>query len=244
MRSRWGRRPAAAAAGLLAVTAIGLSAATADGPRTRVFGHSVKDRPLTVRHGGLEAAPIRVLAVGVIHGNETAGQPVIQRLRQHPPTQLELRTVGEINPDGDAAATRQNAHGVDLNRNFPAGWRREGSPWSTYYSGPRPASEPETRAAMRLIKRFRPDVTVWYHQALNMVVDAPGTDDRVLRRYADVANMRVDGLPRLHGNVTRWQNHRFANGSAFVVELPAGRLSSRAVRRHAEAVLAAGRAAE
>jgi murein peptide amidase A len=205
----------------------------------------VRDRDLTVTRDGPKASPIRVLVVGVIHGNETAGRPIVQRLRHHPPTQLKLWTVNQLNPDGDAANTRQNAHGVDLNRNFPADWRHDGSPGSTYYSGPRPASEPETRAAMKLIRRVEPDVTVWYHQAMNIVVSASGADKRrVLHRYAGVANMRIDDVPGIHGNVTRWQNRRFGNSSAFVVELPAGQLSRSAVKRHAEAVLAAGRAAQ
>jgi hypothetical protein len=53
-------------------------------------------------------------------------------------------------PDGTAADTRQqNGDGVDLNRNLPYQWERVSDP--TYYSGARPLSEPETRAALALI---------------------------------------------------------------------------------------------
>ena len=58
-----------------------------------------------------------------------------------------------INPDGVAAGTRGNAHGVDLNRNFPYDWRPLGG---GEYSGPAPLSEPESRAAHRLILESSP----------------------------------------------------------------------------------------
>jgi len=184
------------------------------------------------------------MVVGVIHGNETAGLPIVRRLR-HIPSRPHVKyfTVLKLNPDGVARDTRQNAHGVDLNRNFPRGWQAQGDPGSTYYSGPSPASEPETRAGMRLIRRVRPDVTIWYHQHLNIVDHSRGSSRRIVHRYAHVARMHLDRIPLLPGTATRWENSKWPADNAFVVELPAGSLSHRAVRRHVRAVKAVGRVA-
>ena len=86
-----------------------------------------------------------------------------------PPRVFDMWLVPTLNPDGRAADTRQNGHGVDLNRNFSAGWTAHGVPRSTYYSGPRPFSEPETRAARQLVAAVRPKVTIWYHQHMRLV---------------------------------------------------------------------------
>ena len=60
---------------------------------------------------------------------------------------MALWLIDDLNPDGAAAGTRQNARGVDLNRNFPTAWRAMGSPFDTYHSGSAPLSEPESRGA-------------------------------------------------------------------------------------------------
>ena len=137
--------------------------------RTAVIGRSVDGRAIHVVESGTPGQP-RILVVGCIHGNECAGMAVIRALRRRPPpTHADLWLVPTLNPDGRAAGTRQNAHGVDLNRNFAAGWTRHGTPGSTYYSGPRPFSEPETQAARRLVTAIRPKVTIWYHQHMRLV---------------------------------------------------------------------------
>jgi protein MpaA len=127
---------------------------------------------------------------------------------------------------------RGNSRGVDLNRNFPWHWRSLGG---VNYSGAGPASERETRIAMRLIRRLRPKVTIWFHQHLNMVVLTAG-NLALQRRFARLAGLRAGRLPSYPGTATGWSNATFAGTTAFVVELPAGRLPARTVARLARAV--------
>jgi murein peptide amidase A len=207
-----------------------------------VVGHSVRGRPIVVRRVGAASAPRKLLVIGEIHGNELAGRPVVRALRRaRPPKGLQLLLVDDVNPDGAAAGTRQNAHGVDLNRNFGVGWRRNGFPFSTYFPGSKPFSEPESRALAALVKRERPQATITYHQHMDLVDGGDGKP-ALTHLYAGRSGLPWRTLGRLPGTATRWQNRRFPGGSAFVVELPAGRLSAASVSRHERAVLAVARA--
>jgi protein MpaA len=201
-----------------------------------VIGRSVRGRPIVARVLGPDSAPRKLLIVGCIHGNECAGTAILTALSRRPvPPGVQLWLVAEANPDGTAADSRQNAHGVDLNRNFPYQWARIANP--VYYAGPRPASEPETRAAMRLIRRIRPAVTIWYHQHLDLV-DMPGGDRGVARRYAQVSGLRATCLGIFRGTATGWSNHLLPGTTAFVVELPAGPVLATALTRHLRAIRA------
>jgi protein MpaA len=196
-------------------------------------GHSVQGR--VIRPVVLGRGPAPVLVVGCIHGNEAAGLPIVRALERAgalPGT--ELVVVPALNPDGCLAlGTRQNAHGVDLNRNFPLGWRpRRG----LFDSGPGPLSEPESRFAERLILEVRPRVTIWFHQHLR-VVDESGGDVRIERRFAELVGLPLRRLTRYGGSVTTWQNGSFPGTTAFVVELPAGELSLSEASSYAHAVL-------
>ena len=173
-----------------------------------------------------------------MHGDEPGGRTIAAALRRRPPRLpgVVLWVVPDLNPDGASAGTRQNARGVDLNRNFPDAWRRQGRPFDTDHSGPRPLSEPETRVAARLIRRLRPDVTIWYHQALASSTLGTVADPALPRRYARASRLPARGLGFLPGVATRWQNR--AGGDAFVVELPAGTPSAAAVSRHRRALVA------
>lgn len=209
--------------------------------RSRVvrLGRSARGRRIeAVRIGKPRARP-RVLVVGCIHGDECAGTAVTQRLRESRP-RAELWLLDTVNPDGFALDTRQNARGVDLNRNFAAGWRRTGRPWSPEYSGARPFSEPETRLARRVILWLRPDLTIWFHQPQGLV-RAWGPSIPAARRYARAAALPFRAIRWPRGTAPRWQNQRFPGAPSFVVELPAGPLSSRAVARHERAILSLAR---
>jgi murein peptide amidase A len=205
-----------------------------------VIGRSVRGRALRVVRIGAADAPVRVLVVGCIHGTERAGLAVTRALRgQRAPEGVQELVLDEANPDGCAAGTRGDAHGVDLNRNFPWGWRRQSG---IYASGPRAASEPETRAIMAYILKVHPQVTIWFHQHMDLVDATRGSDPAVIKTYASVAHMRAHRLAPLPGTATRWQNHQLpGRTSAFVVELPAGALPPLAVRRHVRAIRAVAR---
>jgi len=213
-----------------------LATASFAGAKRLVIGTSVQGRPIVAWTLGSDRARRKVLVVGCIHGDECGGLAIVSALRHtRVPKGVQLWLVPEMNPDGTAADTRQNAHGVDLNRNFPYRWQPIADP--IYHSGPYPASEPETRAAMRLVRRIRPAVTVWYHQHMDLV-DLSGGDRGVARRYAQVAGLQPTCLTFLSGTETAWSNHTFPGTTSFVVELPAGPVRPAAVPRHVRAVRA------
>jgi protein MpaA len=229
--------PALSVSSLLLLAA--LACASVAGARTVLIGHSLRGRAITAQVLGPDTAPRKILIVGCIHGNECAGVAIVRALvRLHPAPGTQLWLVGEMNPDGTAAGTRQNADGVDLNRNFPFQWQPISNP--TYYAGPYAASEPETKLAIALIRRLKPVVTIWYHQHEDLV-DMAGGDRGVARRYADTTGLRPTCLPFLPGTATAWSNHSFPHTTAFVVELPAGRVEPQALARHLRAVRGAER---
>jgi murein peptide amidase A len=214
----------ALAASAASASAASVSAASVSGPRrpavvqTRVIGHSVRGRPIRAWRVGDPGARPRVVVMATMHGDEPAPRQILRSIRDGRRVHgVDMWLVPTVNPDGVARRTRTNAHGVDLNRNYP--WR-----WADldgrYESGPRPASEPETRALMRFVKDVRPRYVVSFHQPLHAV-------DNSVRRARPFARRLAHGLhlparPLLcggvcHGTFTQWFNHRFA-GVAVTVE--------------------------
>lgn len=202
-----------------------------------VLGHSVQGRRILAIEAGDPASARKLLVVGCIHGNECAGVAIARRLAQmQPPRGVALWIVPDLNPDGAVKSRRPNARGVDLNRNFPWQWRLRRQP-RIFNSGSAPLSEPESRMIYRLIVRERPRISIWFHQHLG-VVDSAGARRALERRFGALVGLPVKRLPRAPGGVANWQNARFKGTTAFVVELPPGRLGAAAVDRYARAVLA------
>lgn len=206
--------------------------------QTTAFGTSVQGRSLTATEIGSPGAARVLLVVGCVHGNEPAGIAIARSLEAlQPPAGTDVWVIEDLNPDGVAAGTRQNAHGVDLNRNFPYAWAPLGAPGSQQYSGPGPLSEPESAAAAQLIRRIRPAVSIWFHQAEDLV-DLSGGDPAVERRYAGLVGLPAQQLTRYPGSAVGWENEQFPGTTAFVVELPGGALSPGSAGRFASAALA------
>lgn len=199
----------------------------------RVIGKSVAGRKIRAYHLG-EPGKRKVVLISTMHGDEPAPRQILAALRTGPPIRgIDLWVVPTYNPDGLARHTRKNAHGVDLNRNYPFRWANLDGP---YESGPRPASEPETRAMMRFLSNVRPSRILSFHQPLHGV----DTDTKLHRfavRTAHKLNLPVktfDCGSVCHGTMTMWYNHRFP-GAAVTVEYgahpPRQRLRTRAPRQ-------------
>jgi murein peptide amidase A len=209
-------------------------------PRLRarrfIIGHSVDGRAIYAIHLGGRHPKRTLLVVGCIHGNESAGIAIARHLSTAPPRPvISLWIIPDLNPDGAAADRRQNARGVDLNRNFPWHWRPLGIFGDPQYSGPRPLSEPEARAAYRLIKRIRPTITIWFHQP-EAVVDLSGGNAQIERAFAKLVDLPTRRLTRYPGSAINWENTYNPRSTAFDVELPRGTLSHSAIARYTDAV--------
>ena len=169
---------------------------------------SVEGRPLTYREyvpKSIESVPTlpkgRILFISGIHGDEYSSISItylwmlsmmqFADTRNHHWLFLPL-----VNPDGlfrKHPATRMNARGVDLNRNFPSpDWNQLALQyWEQYYRknkrrypGPTPSSEPENKWVVETIERFKPDAIVSVHAPYGLLdYDGPehATPDNIGR---------------------------------------------------------------
>ncbi|WP_306206850.1 M14 family metallopeptidase [Actinoplanes sp. RD1] len=112
------------------------------------------------------------------------------------------KNLRDNNGDGQITA----GDGVDINRNFPERWGYddEGSssdPASETYRGPKPASEPETKALDGLFRKVGFEFMINYHSAAELLlygvgwqVDTPSPDDEIAVALAgDDAKPAVPG---------------------------------------------------
>ncbi len=186
--------------------------------QTQVIGYTVKKRRIIAYRIGDPTSPVKAVFIATMHGNEAGPAKILLNLRDGAPIKgADIWVIPYYNRDGFVRHTRMNAHGVDLNRNFPVHWIRR---YGAYNSGPRPRSEPETRAMMRFLGTIRPNFVVSFHQPLDGVDTSYGKARALAMRLA-----RGLGLPRkvfscngsCHGTMTQWFNHTLP-GAALTVE--------------------------
>ncbi len=178
----------------------------ADGWEAHEMGRSRGGLPLTV-YVPAGTRTVDGLLLAGIHGEEPETLLLARRLLERvDAADAAWAVLPATNPDGLLAGVRQNAAGVDLNRNFPAAsWRAEDSftyppgaperrrPHRTNRSSPggTPGSEPETQALLALIDRLEPDLVVDLHSPLALVAPTPHTDPLVVSRLAEAADLPV-----------------------------------------------------
>ena len=162
---------------------------------------SVKGRTLYTRDVHPAGTGLRVLVVGGMHGDELSSASVALhwiQLAQAGSAQTHWRFIPALNPDGlfGRPSRRVNAHGVDLNRNFPTpNWKTE-APfyWAKKtkkdprrWPGKMPLSEPESRFLFDQMNSFKPDLIVSIHAPYGLLdFDGPTPPPtRLGRLYLD-----------------------------------------------------------
>lgn len=150
--------------------------------KLHISDYSVNKQPLTSR----EILPTsnlppkgKILFIGGIHGDEYAAISITYLwlkalLNPENPTPYHWLFLPVANPDGllQKNSTRMNAHGVDLNRNFPSpdwdalamkSWKNHTHSNPRRFPGYRANSEPETQWIVKVIKAFQPDAIISIH---------------------------------------------------------------------------------
>jgi murein peptide amidase A len=154
----------------------------------REYGRSGRGLPLDVFvPAAVGAGRVDGLLTATQHGEESSGLLLARRLLERiSGRDTRWAIVPCLNPDGLLAGTRQNAAGVDLNRNFPAASWRPGIQF-TYppgidpalrvpanrkqrsSTGSGPGSEPEAQAVMALVEELRPPLVIDLHAPLEVI---------------------------------------------------------------------------
>jgi len=192
------------------------------------IGESVEGRPIQCITLG--SGDEVVLFIAGIHGNEAAGVPLLERLIDELIEQPEwwrgrrIVIVPDANPDAVAHHRRTNMHGVDVNRNFPAGNHR-----ARPRNGVEPLSEPESAALHELIMREQPVVIVSIHQPI-ACVDYDGPARELAQAMSQLCGLPVRKLGGRPGSLGSWAG--IDRGIAVItLELPgdASKLSGEAL---------------
>jgi hypothetical protein len=184
-------------------------------------GTSVEGRNIYAYQVGDPNASKVALIIGQLHGDEKAGVKTAKALINDTRTVkgIQLWVIPSMNPDGNAASTRKNANGVDLNRNWPVGWQKT-SKSLRYHGGKKPLNQPESKAVKKFITKIQPAWIVGLHQPLGGV-DSDGVKDWKLQK-ALVKHMKLPSKAftcssKCGGTMTMWVNDA-TDGAMVTVE--------------------------
>jgi hypothetical protein len=159
--------------------------------RVQEIGKTSRTHPLHAIQIGNGGPVIGLL--GAVHAGEIGPElivPALENLLEHHKDVFErvrLLAIPSVNWEerdrqvhGVPWYLRVNSNGVDLNRNFAADWeqvnyaygRLTSDPDSETYRGPKPASEQETQAIVKLFEAHPPAVTYSFHGTGNSLLAA------------------------------------------------------------------------
>lgn len=108
-----------------------------------------------------------------VHGDEVEGVYLLDQLfdwiKKNDNLDYPFIIIPNLNVDGYRAVTRGNAHGVDLNRNFPTSTWKKDFKEKRYFPGNEPLSEPENKFLVKLFAKYPPQIIFSFHTWIPMV---------------------------------------------------------------------------
>jgi protein MpaA len=207
------------------------------GWREEVYGRSRNGVALRVQLPAGDG-PIAGLVTAAQHGEEAETGLLARRLMERVSgSETRWAVVQCLNPDGLLAGTRQNAAGVDLNRNFPSPtWRPD--PSFTYppgiararrvlanrtnrsSPGAEAGSEPETQALMALVERLAPPIVIDLHSPLELILVRGHPPAGVAEELSVAADMPLERELEgpAPGSFDDWLEHRGIPALVYEVE--------------------------
>ena len=198
--------------------------------QTLVIGKSVEGISIEAcqLNGSNPEAENTLLVIGTIHGDEPDGKRIIDEVAATgAPANTNIWLIRDGNPDGAKLVTRRNANEVDINRNFPIKWVAS-DPTARTYSGPSPASEPETLALMNAVETIKPTRIVVFHQPYAQIDCPPERPTTISDRLSQLTGYKSECIPgeksgsptnSYTGTFTIWANSTFPETTAVTFEL-------------------------
>lgn len=165
------------------------------------YGKSIQNKDLSV--GLIGNGEKNIIIIAGMHGDEPQGKYVSMKLLSYyEENRLALQNkqlifVTECNPDGLQRNTRGNANGVDLNRNFATKNWEHSKAKDEFYSGDKPASEPETIFISNLIEEYQPELIITLHQPYKVInYDGPAEEiASLMSKYNNYKIVKDIGYP-------------------------------------------------
>ena len=132
-----------------------------------------------------------ILIIGVFHGEEPQGKYLIEEYLKTDLSKIKnkLYFIPCLNPDGMSKNQRQNANGIDLNRNFPTkNWcvtkKKE------YFGGTNPASEIETKFMIEVLENYKFDAILSIHAPFK-IVNYDGPAKNIAEKISEITKYPV-----------------------------------------------------
>lgn len=160
---------------------------------TKIIGYTVQKKPI-LAHFWNNNSDVNILMLGGVHGDETEGVAasfgVFDQMFGKNPFKFNFTLIPCLNMDGLFAMTRQNANGVDLNRNLST------SDWTAefvkvrYYPGKKSLSEPENQALMKILDGTKFDFIYTLHSWKPML-NTNGDCSQVVDVLAEMTGYKV-----------------------------------------------------